>query len=384
MSVNQTIVASPADISSSEDKQNGQGQVTSTRGKVFPGAVWSASILVLTVLAVVYTLHLGKEIILPIVLAIVLKLLLQPAMRLLHERICLPQALSAALLIVTLFGAIAAIAFTVSIPATGWLKKAPESLPLLQEKLTVLRQPLSFLQQSLKEVENVTAGTLQGGNTQTVTVKQSSGLGSYLATGTAATLSRFFTTMIMLFFLLASGDRLLRGLIEVLPHFSDKRQAVEIATAIQQNITGYLLTITIMNTLVGIATGLAMWACGLGTPLLWGAVAFLLNYIPILGPMTGVLVFFVAGVLSLSWPWLALLPATIYLLIHIAEGETITPMLLAKRSTLNPVLVIVSLFFWHTIWGIPGALVAVPLLAMFKIVCDHVQSLKPVGHIIGA
>jgi predicted PurR-regulated permease PerM len=248
----------------------------------------------------------------------------------------------------------------------------------------VLRQPLSFLQQSLKEVENVTAGTPQRDNTQTVTVKQSSGLESYLATGTAATLSRFFTTMIMLFFLLASGDRLLRGLIEVLPRFSDKRQAVEIATAIQQNITGYLITITIMNALVGIATGLAMWACGLGTPLLWGAVAFLLNYIPILGPMTGVGVFFVAGVLSLSWPWLALLPAAIYLLIHIAEGETVTPMLLAKRFTLNPVLVIVSLFFWHTIWGIPGALLAVPLLAMCKIVCDHVQSLKPAGHIIGA
>jgi predicted PurR-regulated permease PerM len=384
MSVNQAIVASPADVGGSEDKQKRQGDVAATRGPALPGAVWSASILVLTVLAVVYTLHLGKEIILPILLAIVLKLLLQPAMRLLHEGICLPQALSAILLIVTLFGAIAALAFTVSIPATGWLKKAPESLPLLQEKLTVLRQPLSFLQQSLKEVENVTAGTPQGGNTQTVRITQSSGLGSYVATGTAATLSRFFTTMIMLFFLLASGDRLLRGLIEVLPRFSDKRQAVEIATAIQQNITGYLVTITIMNALVGIATGLAMWGCGLGTPLLWGAVAFLLNYIPILGPMTGLVVFFVAGILSLSWPWLALLPAVIYLLIHIAEGETITPMLLAQRFTLNPVLVIVSLFFWHTIWGIPGALLAVPLLAMFKIVCDHVESLKPVGHIIGA
>ena len=94
--------------------------------------------------------------------------------------------------------------------------------------------------------------------------------------------------------------------------------------------------------------------------------------------------FLLAGIVMLDWPWPALLPAGIYLLIHIAEGETITPMLLAKRFTLNPVLVIVSVFFWHFLWGTPGALLAVPLLAMFKIICDRVKPLEPVGHIIGA
>jgi predicted PurR-regulated permease PerM len=215
-------------------------------------------------------------------------------------------------------------------------------------------------------------------------VQPASGLAGHLATGTATIVSRFFTTMIVLFFLLASGDRLLRGFVEVLPTFADKRQAVEIAKEIETQITGYLLTITFMNAIVGAVTGLAMWACGLGTPLLWGATAFFLNYVPILGPMAGVVIFFVAGVLTLGWPWYALIPAGIYLLIHVAEGETITPMLLAKRFTLNPVLVIISLFFWHTLWGIPGALLAVPLLAMAKIVADRVEPLKPMGHIIGA
>ena len=219
---------------------------------------------------------------------------------------------------------------------------------------------------------------------QTVTVKQGSGLAGHLATGTATTLSRSFTTMIILFFLLASGDRLLRGFVEVLPRFKDKRTAVEIASEIEENISGYLLTITIMNALVGVATGIAMKFCGLGDPILWGVVAFLLNYVPILGPMTGVVIFFVIGIITFDWPWYGLVPAGIYLLIHIAEGETITPMLLAKRFTLNPVLVIISLFFWHTIWGIPGALLAVPLLAIFKIVADRIEPLKPIGHIIGS
>jgi predicted PurR-regulated permease PerM len=108
-----------------------------------------------------------------------------------------------------------------------------------------------------------------------------------------------------------------------------------------------------MNALVGIATGIAMKFCGLGDPILWGVMAFLLNYIPILGPMTGVVIFLV-GIVTFDWPWYAFVPSGIYLLIHIAEGETITPMLLAKRFTLNPVLVMVSLFFWHTIWGFPA------------------------------
>jgi predicted PurR-regulated permease PerM len=205
-----------------------------------------------------------------------------------------------------------------------------------------------------------------------------------LARGTLATVGRFFATMVILFFLLAAGDRLLRGFIDILPRFSDKQQAVEIAFEIQRNIGGYLITITVMNCLVGIATALAMWSTGLGDPILWGAMAFLLNYIPILGPLTGIGIFLIAGILALEWPLFALLPAALYTLIHVAEGELITPMLLAKRFTLNPVIVIVSLFFWHALWGIPGALLAVPVLAMFKIVADRIEPLKPMGHVIGA
>ncbi|ACL62727.1 AI-2E family transporter [Methylobacterium nodulans] len=377
------VSPSPANACADErDEREAREAVAA--GEAVPHGVRSVGILVLSLLAVVYTLYLGRELILPTVLALVLKLLLGPVMRILHERLRLPNSLAAALLILVVFGAIAGVGFTISIPASVWIQRAPESLSLLKEKLAVLHHPLDLLQQGLHAIENLTGTIGQEGQNQTITTRPASGLAGYLATGTATILVRFFTTMILLFFLLASGDRLLRGFIEVLPSFSNKRQAVEIAHEIGTNISGYLLTITMMNTLVGVATGLAMWACGLGTPLLWGATAFLLNYIPILGPLAGLVIFFVAGVLSLDWPWYALMPVGLYLLIHIAEGETITPMLLAKRFTLNPVLVIVSLFFWHMLWGVPGALLAVPLLAMLKIVADRVEPLKPVGHIIGS
>lgn len=113
-------------------------------------------------------------------------------------------------------------------------------------------------------------------------------------------------------------------------------------------------------------------------------MAFALNYVPILGPLAGVAIFFTAGLLTLSWPLPALLPALLYFGIHVVEGEAITPMLLARRFTLNPVLVIVALFFWNGLWGITGALLAVPLLAIIKVVCDHVERLHRVGRIIGS
>jgi predicted PurR-regulated permease PerM len=185
-----------------------------------------------------------------------------------------------------------------------------------------------------------------------------------------------------LFFLLISGDTFLRRLVEILPRFSDKRQAVNIFQQIEADISAYLVTITIMNAGVGIAVGAVMWLTGLGDPVLWGALAFLLNFLPILGPVVGVAVFLLAGLLTIDPLWQALLPAGFYLAIHLVEGETVTPMLLAKRFTLNPVLVIVALVFWYWMWGVPGAILAVPMLAITKIICDRIRSLAAFGHFL--
>src|SRR5271167_3131407 len=109
---------------------------------------------------------------------------------------------------------------------------------------------------------------------------------------------------------------------------------------------------------------------------------FLLNYVPILGPMIGVVMFTLAGLLTAKTLWPALLPAGLYLVIHLAEGETITPMLLARRFTLNPLLVILALIFWYWMWGVPGAILAVPMLAITKIICDRIRMLSAFGHFL--
>jgi len=137
-----------------------------------------------------------------------------------------------------------------------------------------------------------------------------------------------------------------------------------------------------MNAAVGVTTALAMYLCGLGDPLLWGTTAFLLNYIPILGPLFGVCIFALVGMLSFESLWWALLPPVLYFGIHLVEGERLTPMLLARRFTLNPVLIILSLVFWFWMWGVLGAILAVPMLAILKIISERLRPLKALGHFL--
>jgi predicted PurR-regulated permease PerM len=346
-------------------------------GKIFQGGLF--------ILALLAALYVGREIILPAVLASVLMLLLNPALRIL-ERLRVPRVLGSLMLICLLFGALVAFGTALAGPAETWAAKLPQGLPRLQEHLSFLRGPVQAVQQFLQQAEGYVSGSgPPGGTSPTVPgapAATASSLWLTLFTGTRAVAGGLFETVLVLFFLLLAGDTFLRRLVEILPRFSDKRQAVDIAQKIESDISIYLLTITIMNACVGIATALVMWLCGLGDPILWGAVAFVLNYVPILGPTFGVVTFILAGLLTIDSLWGALLPAGLYLCIHLIEGETVTPMLLARRFTLNPVLVILSLIFWYWMWGVPGAILAVPMLAITKIISDRIQTLAALGHFL--
>lgn len=343
-----------------------------------PIVVMLAFLVTLASLCVAYF---AADIVLPIVLAFVLKLLLQPGMRIL-ERFHLPKSLSALLLILLVFGLIVGIGAGVSVPATEWAAKLPEGVARLQERLKFLNEPINTLRTFLHELD----GFVQGGQSDATASAGAGGFGegfiASLFRGTTHFASSFFETILILFFLLVSGSTFLKRTVEIMPSFRDKRQVVELSQDVEANISAYLVTITMMNIAVGLATGVAMWASGLGDPVLWGVVAFLLNYVPIMGPLLGVFIFLLCGLLVIDSLWMALLPAALYLLIHVIEGEVFTPILLAKRFTLNPVVVVISLIFWFWMWGIPGAVLAVPMLAITKIVCDGVRPLAAIGHFL--
>jgi predicted PurR-regulated permease PerM len=351
-----------------------------------PQTVFLGGLLALGLLAAAYA---AADILLPFTFAFVLNLLLQPAMRRL-ERWRIPRTLSAAILILTVFGTIIGIGAAISGPAGTWAAKLPEGIPRLQERLSFLRAPIEAFQQFVQEVEGgakpLPAGTPMTPKPPSTTTVASppdaNTLATTLFTGTRNFARGLLTTILFLFFMLVSSEIFLRRLVEILPRTRDKRLTVEISQQIEADISAYLVTVTIMNAAVGILTGLVMWLTGVGDPVLWGAVAFLLNYVPIIGWLTGVATFLLAGMLIFDSLGQALLPAGLYLAIHIAEGETITPMLLARRFTLNPVIVVMSLVFWFWMWGVPGAIIAVPMVAITKIICDRVRPLQAFGHFL--
>jgi predicted PurR-regulated permease PerM len=341
-----------------------------------PRTLFLGGIFALSVFA---TLYLASSVILPVVLAFVLKLLLQPVVRLM-ERVHLPRAVGALLTVLLAIGTLVGLVAGLSVPAADWATKLPEGIPRLEAHLVVIKDPILALQKLIQQAEEVADNPAQKGST--IAVRPDLGLSGALFTGTRAVLGGLFTTVLVLYFLLVAGDIFLRRVVEILPTFSNKRQAVDISQQIQDDISAYLVTITAMNAAVGVATAVAMYLCGLGDPLLWGATAFLLNYIPILGPLFGVCIFVLVGMLSFESLWWALLPPALYFGIHLLEGEILTPMLLARRFTLNPVLIILSLVFWFWMWGVPGAILAVPLLAILKIICDRLRPLKALGHFL--
>ncbi len=339
-------------------------------------AYLSAGILLLLTL---FTLYFTGALVVPVILAIGLYLTLKPVMRL-AAKLRIPRLIAATLIIVTFFGGVGMLGFTLSDPAAEWVSKAPDSLRRLENRLFFFKRPIADLQTVTKQVDKITEPAAP----EAAAVKLATpGLSSRLFSGTSAALIGLGTTIILLFFFLVSGDLFLRRFVEILPTLRNKKQAVEISREIERNISSYLATITLVNLAVGILTGAVVYACGMSDPVLWGTLIFMLNYIPIIGPLCGLGLLLLAGLLTFEPLWQAALPAGIYLLIHLLEGQFITPMLLARKFTLNPVLVILSIIFWYWMWGVSGALLAVPLLATVKIVCDRIAPLAAVGHFLG-
>jgi predicted PurR-regulated permease PerM len=189
--------------------------------------------------------------------------------------------------------------------------------------------------------------------------------------------------MILLFFLLAAGDLFLQKLIKVLPNLRDRRKAIEIARETEASVSTYLLTTAAVNLVEGTIVAGAVYLLGLPNAPLWGALVALFEFVPYLGAVAAVVVLSVAGLATFDDVGHALLVPGSYLVINLVQANFVGPLLLGQRLELNPVAILVSLAFWFWIWGIAGAFIAVPLLATFKICCDHIERLAPVGEFLG-
>jgi len=339
----------------------------------------SIAVTGLFVLASFYTLYFARAFFLPIILAVLLDFLLSPLIRAM-KRLRIPEPLGAALVIVALLGTAGAAVYGLVGPAKEWAARLPQSMREAEDRLSKLRGPVEQVSKTAEQVEEATK--LDQPETQEVVVKGPS-LTERLFGTTQTIVATTIEVIILLYFLLAAGDLFLQKLIKVLPQFRDKKKAVTIARETEASISTYLVTVTLMNIGLGITVAAAMFLLGMPNPILWGALAALAEFVPYLGATALVGVLALAGLVTFEPVGQALLVPAAYLGVNVLQSQFIYPLVLGHRLTLNPVAILVGLVFWWWIWGIPGAFLAVPLLATFKIFCDHIEALAPIGEFLG-
>lgn len=249
-------------------------------------------------------------------------------------------------------------------------------------KLRVLKKPMQEMSKATELFAKAAAFDESKKKVQQVEVKGDGWQIKFLSI-TGELIIGFATTLILSYFLLSSGDLFLQKLVKVLPRWPDKKRAVEIVRQIEGQLFEYLLTVSLINMGLGTAVGIAMYLLGMPNPVLWGAMAALLTFIPYLGHLFGVIVVMLVAALTFDEVGRMFLVGGVYVGLAIIEGSFATPMIVGRRLAINPVVLLLGLMVWGWIWGIGGAFLAVSLLVAFKIFCDHVEILSPAGEFLG-
>lgn len=333
----------------------------------------------LFVLACLYTLRVARHFLLPLALGVLVYLLLRPSVRAM-ARLRIPESVGAAVATLALVAVVGLGAYALSYPAATWLSRAPEGLHKVEGRLQPVVRRIQRWTRTADEMERIT--TVGGAAPAAVTVKEMS-LAAQFFGGMQTLVSGGIIVLTLAYFLLASGDLFLRKVVLALPRLSDRKRAVEIAREMERQISGYLFYTTVMNAIFGAGVGLLLWALGMPNPFLWGVLAGVTKFVPYLGGFVCAVVLTLASLLAFDPLWRALLVPGVFLLVDTVHGNFVMPALMGRRFTLNAPVVFVGLVFWWSLWGVAGALLAVPLMAALKIVCERVQGLQRVAIFLG-
>jgi predicted PurR-regulated permease PerM len=373
-----------SEIPKSFDDPDGSESVHPRDISELPNAITSLHIrsIALTgifLLLVLFTFKLASTFFIPVVLALLLNFLFASTIRTL-QRFWVPPPLGAVLVVGFLVAAVGLGIYRLALPARDWMGKLPEAARQIEGKLKDVKQSVREVTKAGQEVDRLTKLDTRE-KTQKVEVRKPS-LGESLLEPTQDFLVSSGIVLVLLFFLLASGDLFLRKLVTVLPRFEDKKAAVEISHQIEHDISSYLFAITLVNAVFGLAVATAMFFLGMPNPLLWGVMAGLLHFIPFFGAVIGISVVTLVAAVTLDGIGTILLVPGVYLSLNILEEYIVLPLVVGRRLMLNPVVVFVWLIFWTWLWSVPGALMAVPLLAIVKIICDHFEPLAALAEFI--
>jgi predicted PurR-regulated permease PerM len=345
-----------------------------------PNAVDTAAIVITIVLSVT-ALKLGRAVVLPVVVSVLLTLLLSAPVRWLRRH-KIPERLGAAIVVFGAIGVGVAVGATLVTPASEWMATAPTTFGKVETKVRLFMKPIAALQQSADRMATVAAPSTPTGRPPAQVQLATPSLFDRVL-GMLAIVPAAFSVIFLTYFLLASGPLFRKKIAQILPGKRDVAHFEKILSEIELVTSRFLATATMINVGVGIATALSLWAVGLPSPILWGGLVAVLNFVPYIGPITSVTVIALAALASFDTLAHALIAPACFGAIHLVENNLITPMLLGRRLPVNTVAIFLGLIFFGWVWGIPGAVLAVPLTTVVKIACDHIPPLRHLGELLG-
>ncbi|MFC3551352.1 AI-2E family transporter [Lysobacter cavernae] len=335
----------------------------------------SAALVVLATLAVGYTLWAAQALILPILLAGFFALVGNPILRGL-QRLYLPRVLGALLVLLGGLAAAGALGNQLIEPASEWVRQVPREMKQIAPKLRNLTKPMLDANKAAQNIARAAGGESTGKPVQVIRTELNDPYGAL--TTTPKTIAQILAVVLLTFFFMVYGESLQRNAIALLPTRQQKKLTVDILQSIEREISRYVLTISIINTALGLVLAAALYWLGvpLNEALLWGTMAAILNFAPYVGPLIGIVIMLLMGVVAFDELWPSLLPAGLYLLLHTIEGQIVTPIVLGRRMRLSPLLLILALMLFGWLWGIVGLLLAVPLLVCVKLVLARIEGLE--------
>ncbi|MCP3730665.1 AI-2E family transporter [Sphingomonas sp. MG17] len=321
------------------------------------------------VLALPFALREGSPFFLPLTAAIVIAIALVPVLEWL-ERHRVPAPLASLLCVLLFLVAANAALASIVVPAWGWLSIIPERIDNIQDNLKPLIDFYSNFEKFVNRTIQELAQSRPIRPSQTAAESPPRSILEFAATSAPTAIIEMLFAVLVIFFFLSGWTRLRRKAITSRTSFGGAMATARVIQDVVDDTSAYLGTITIINVTLGLLVAGALWLIEMPTPLMWGGIVALLNYIPYLGPIFAAVLLAVGGMMTYQDIWTALLPAAIMGGMHLIEANLITPLVVGRRLTINPILILVSLSFWGWVWGTPGALLAVPLLIIIQTVLN--------------
>jgi predicted PurR-regulated permease PerM len=340
---------------------------------------------IIAVVAICVGLYFGREILAPIAFAFLFSVVFRPPVRWL-EKIHVPTWAGASIVVITIVGLLALGIFLLSAPLQRWMEQAPQSIAAAEKKLGRYRERLQKMTEMANKIEQVAQGPTTGPTSQPVIAPPpppGGGMLSRVFGGTTRTITGLTEVLLLLLLLLASGDMFYNKLLRILRLRDDKRVAIGAVNEVQGVILRYLLLNAIINGGQGVLVALVLWWLRMPSPILWGLFTFILEFIPYLGASMMIIMLSLVAFATFDNIGHILLAPGSYLLITTIQNNVVSPVAYGNKLKLNPVAVLIGVMIWWFLWGIPGAFLAVPIIAAIKIIADRTAGLNPLGEFLG-